>query len=490
MNWPPHKVIVIGLGRSGRAAAAWLARQGAHVLAVDAADSPDLRRAAETLRTAGVEVQLAVKEPVAGPFDLAVLSPGVPLEQPLVQRLQQAGTPLWGELELGCRFLRCPYVGITGTNGKTTTTELVERLLNHCGRRTVAAGNIGLPVCAVLEQSADYEILTLEVSSFQLETIQTFRPQVAVLMNVTPDHLDRYPGMEDYLRAKARIFINQQPEDWAVVQCDAWEQMRAQGLGVNARRILFSATQPGGDLWLERGIICSRLPGWEGPLLDMRQCRLRGVHNAENLMATLGVAYALSLPKTPALNALKTYAPAPHRCEWVAEIKGVQYINDSKATNVDAVRKAILSMPQAETSGPNIWLIAGGKDKGLDFHELGPLLAQRVKGAFLIGEMRHKMRAAWHLYVPCELVEDLPTAVKLAAGKAVAGDVVLLSPACSSFDQFRDYQHRGDVFRSVVLSLKNTIDCGCISLTAQHNGDAVNKTKNGGPEKAQDLTKQ
>jgi UDP-N-acetylmuramoylalanine--D-glutamate ligase len=447
---------------------------------VDQADTPELRRALAALAPLGVTTRLGVSEPLRGHFDLAVLSPGVPLTQPLLQPLLQAGVPILAELELGCRFLRCPYVGITGTNGKTTTTELVERMLNHCGRRTVAAGNIGLPVCAVLQHNTPCDVLTLEVSSFQLETIHQFRPHAAVLLNITPDHLDRYPGMPDYLRAKACIFMNQQATDWAIIQLDAWNQMRALSLAVQARLILFSATETGGDLWWDRGIIHSRLPGWEGPLLDMRQCRLRGVHNAENLMATLAVAYALQLPKDSALEALKTYAPAPHRCEWVADIRGVQYINDSKATNVDAVRKAILSMPHAETSGPNLWLIAGGKDKGLDFHELGPLLAQRVKGAFLIGEMRHKMRSAWHLYVPCELVDDLPTAVQRAAEKAQPGDVVLLSPACSSFDQFRDYQHRGEVFRASVLALKNTIDCGCISQQAQHNVDATTKTKSGG----------
>lgn len=477
MIWPPQTALVIGLGRSGRAAAEWLRRQGVRVVAVDAEDTPELRRTASALGELGVAVRLGGAGPVNEPVDLAVLSPGVPTEQPLVRQLQQRGVPVLAELELGCRFLRCPYVGITGTNGKTTTTELVERMLNHCGRCTVAAGNIGLPVCAVVEKSDQYAILTLEVSSFQLETIEQFRPRVAVLLNVTPDHLDRYAGMDDYRRAKARIFLNQQADDWAVVQWDAWEQMQALSLPVNARRILFSATRAGGDFWLERGVIHSRLPGWEGAVLDLRQGRLRGVHNAENLMAALAVAYALALPRESALEALKTYAPAPHRCEWVADIKGVQYINDSKATNVDAVRKAILSMPQAETSGPNIWLIAGGKDKGLEFHELGPLLAQRVKGVFLIGEMRHKMRAAWHLYVPCELVEDLPTAVKMAAAKAAPGEVVLLSPACSSFDQFRDYQHRGDVFRDTVLSLKNTIDCGCISAPTQHNVGAVSKNK-------------
>lgn len=476
----PQTALVIGLGRSGRAAAEWLARQGVRVLAVDQADTPHLRRVAETLGGWGIKTRLGVTQPVDDSVELAVLSPGVPMEQALVRDLQRKGTPVLAELEMGCRHLRCPYVGITGTNGKTTTTELVERMLNHCGRPTVAAGNIGLPVCALVEKSAEYDFLTLEVSSFQLETIEQFRPRVSVLLNVTPDHLDRYAGMDDYLRAKARMFMNQQADDWAAIQIDAWEQMQRLSLGTAARRILFSATRTDGDLWLERGVIHSRLAGWERPLLDMRQCRLRGVHNAENLMASLATAYALQLPREKALESLKTYAPAPHRCEWVAEINGVQYINDSKATNVDAVHKAILSMPQAEWSGPNIWLIAGGKDKGLEFHELGPVLAQRVKGAFLIGEMRHKMHAAWHLYVPCELVADLKEAVKLAAQRAVSGDVVLLSPACSSFDQFRDYQHRGEVFRQAVLELKNTIDCGCIKPMAQHNGDAVSKTKHDG----------
>jgi UDP-N-acetylmuramoylalanine--D-glutamate ligase len=442
------------------------------VVAVDGAASDELRRSAGRLRAQGAEVLLEAAAAPADAFDLAVLSPGVPRTQRLVREVVERKVPMIGELELGYQLARCLSVAITGTNGKTTTTELVERILLQTNRKTVAAGNIGKPLCAVVDQSVDYDFLTLEVSSFQLETIQYFRPAVAVLMNLTPDHLDRYDGMEDYIRAKARIFTNQQWYDWAIVQSEALAQLRALKVPIPSKVISFSATDPAADIFLDRGWIISRVEGEVGPWLEMGQCRLRGPHNAENLMAALAVGRVLRLPPNLVQDALKSYQPGPHRCELVAEIDGVQYVNDSKATNVDAVQKAVMAMPLGKPGQPNIWLIAGGKDKGFEYDEIGPILAQRVKGAFLIGETKEKIRAAWQKYTPCTLVDNLTIAVQQIAGKAVVGDVVLLSPACSSFDQFRHYQHRGEVFREAVAALKNTTDSGCISGMAQHNGEA------------------
>lgn len=466
------QVLVVGLGLSGRAASELLRRRGAHVTAVDSADNAPLRQTAEALRALGVTVRLAQAAPPSEHFDLVVVSPGVPGEQRLVRSLVERGVPVIGELELGYQQSRCLCLGVTGTNGKTTTTELIERVLLHTHRKTIAAGNIGHPLCAVAEQSVALDYLTLEVSSFQLETTQFFRPVVAVLMNLTPDHLDRYASMDDYIRAKARIFANQQSFDWAIIQSEALAQLQALRLPVPSKVITFSAGNRNADLYLDRSLIISRIQNWAGPLLDLSQCQLRGPHNAENLMATLAVSRVLRLPLNLVTEALKTYQPAPHRCELVAEIAGVKYVNDSKATNVDAVQKAILAMPAGQTEGPNLWLIAGGKDKGFSFHELGPILSQRVKGAFLIGETREKLRAAWSLFTRCTLADDLASAVQMAAKEALAGDVVLLSPACSSFDQFQNYQQRGEVFRKAVAELKNTTDSGCISRRTQHNGAA------------------
>jgi UDP-N-acetylmuramoylalanine--D-glutamate ligase len=446
-----HKhVLVLGLGKSGVAAAELLRRRGARVLALDDADSPALQRDAAALKALGVVVQLAAEEVPEANFDLAVVSPGVPWSNPMLQELNARKVPIIGEFELGYQHSLCLNVAITGTNGKTTTTELIERVLSAQHFKTLAAGNIGLPVCSVAEQTKDLDFLTLEVSSFQLETIQYFRPAVGVLMNITPDHLDRYDTLADYALAKARLFMNQQPFDWAIMQSEALAQLRALKVNIPSKVITFSAENRRADLYLDRSLIISRLDGWSGALIDLTQTRLAGPHNAENVMAALAVGRVLRIPLETMVAALKSYEPAPHRCEVVAEIDGVKFVNDSKATNLDAVHKALVAMPAAQPGEPNVWLIAGGRDKGFEYHDIGPLLSRRVKGAILIGETREKIRAAWSLFTPCTLKDSLIEAVQEAATSAVSGDVVLLSPACSSFDQFENYQHRGDVFRQAV----------------------------------------
>jgi UDP-N-acetylmuramoylalanine--D-glutamate ligase len=461
-----HKhVLVLGLGKSGLAAADLLRRRGAKVVALDSADTPALQGDAAQLKASCITVELGAEEAPAAQFDLVVVSPGVPWSNPILQELNQRKVPIIGEFELGYQHSLCLNVAITGTNGKTTTTELVERILTAHHFKTLAAGNIGLPVCAVAEQTKGLDFLTLEVSSFQLETIQFFRPAVGVLLNITPDHLDRYETLADYALAKARLFMNQQPFDWAVVQSEALAQLRALKADIPSKVITFSANSRRADLCLDRGLIISRLDGWTGPLLDVAQTKLLGPHNAENCMAALAVGRVLRIPLETMVEALKSYQPAAHRCELVAEINGVKFINDSKATNLDAVHKALLALPAAQPGEPNIWLIAGGKDKGFEYHDIGPLLSQRAKGAFLIGETREKIRAAWSLFTPCTLADSLVEAVHEAARQAAPGDVVLLSPACSSFDQFQNYQHRGDVFRQAVQGLQARTATRPASLT-------------------------
>jgi UDP-N-acetylmuramoylalanine--D-glutamate ligase len=467
------RVLVIGLGTSGSAASTLLRKRGARVIAVDDADTDPLRREANHLRAQGTEVLLAAKQAPAGDFDLVVTSPGVAPSNPILSEMNRRGVPVIGELELGYQQSLCLHIAITGTNGKTTTTELVERLLRQTQSKTIAAGNIGLPICSVVDETAELDFLTLEVSSFQLETIQFFRPVIAVMLNMTPDHLDRYASMDEYIRAKARIFMNQQPFDWAIIQSEALAKMQALGLSIPSKVVTFSATDPSAEICLDRGLIISRIEGWAGPLLDMDHCQLRGPHNAENLMAALAVGRALRIGLNGMVESLKTYEPAAHRCEVVAEVDGVTYINDSKATNLDAVQKALLAVPAVQNDHPNVWLIAGGRDKGLDFHEIAPLLSRKVKGAFLIGETREKIQSAWSLFTPCTLVESLTNAVNEAAQRAASGDVVLLSPACASFDQFRDYKHRGEVFRQAVQNLKN--------LRSEPGGRASGPSAGAGP---------
>ncbi len=453
-------VLVLGLGASGLAAVELLRSHGAKVLAVDSADTEALQRTAAGLRAQGVQAQLGASVAPAGKIDLGVVSPGVPGTNPIVRQLVERSVPVIGEFELGYQHSLCLNISITGTNGKTTTTELVERVLTHHHLKTIAAGNIGLPLCRVAGRTRELDFLTLEVSSFQLETTRFFRPAIGVLLNVTPDHLDRYPNMAAYAKAKARMFANQQGFDWAIIQSEALAQLRSLNLNIPSKIITFSAANRRADLCLERGLLLSHLDGWSGPLLDMDHCLLRGPHNAENLMAALAVGRVLRIPLEIMVESLKTYAPAAHRCELVADVNGVKFINDSKATNLDALHKALLSIPQGRGGNPNVWLIAGGRDKGLEYHDLGPLLSQRVKGALLIGETRERIQSAWGLFTPCVLAGSLLEAVQEAARNAVPGDVVLLSPACSSFDQFRDYQHRGEVFRQAVMNLRQTATGG------------------------------
>jgi UDP-N-acetylmuramoylalanine--D-glutamate ligase len=447
------EVLVIGLGRRGQAACELLRNRGAKVVAVDTLDTDELRAVRQCLSPLGVNVELGVSTLPKGAFSLAVLNPAVPANQKLVHAIMNSDVPLISELELGAQRVQCLSIAIAGTNGKGTTAELIERVLINNERKTLLAGHRARPICSVIEQSKDLDYLILKVNAFQLETAQSFRPAVAVLMNLAPDHLDRYASAEDYARAYARLFGNQQSFDWAIVQSDALARLQRLNLAPRAKTITFSATDPEAELHLDRGLLISRVPTWTGPLLNLEQCQLRGPHNVENLMAALAVGHVLRLPLERMVEPLKTYTPGPHRFELIAEINGVQFINDSKATNPDALHKALLATRTIAGGQPNIWLIAGGQDRGLDFHDIGPAIAKRVKHAFLLGEAREKIRAAWSLFTACTISNSLIEAIAEAANRAASGDVVLLSPACSSFDQYRNYQQRGEMFCQAVKSI-------------------------------------
>jgi len=370
-------------------------------------------------------------------YDLGVLSPGIDPAVPLVRDFCARSIPMIGELEFSYSLCACPVVAITGTNGKTTTTQLVERMLNACGVRTVAAGNIGPAFAARVRESANLDLMTLEVSSFQLETIREFRPAISVWLNFQADHLDRYASMEEYYAAKLRIFENQTAEDFAIVKLeDKLPPLKAQ-------RITFSAYAQGGDLDLREGVI-----HFHGqPVLRLADTQLRGLHNAENLMAALAVGAVRGLDFAPMVEALRTYKALPHRCELVGTLEGVDYVNDSKATNLDALEKALLSETRP------VVLIAGGKDKGFEFDSLTEIVASKVKNVVLIGEMAGRIAGFWASRVPCEQAATLAEAVRLARSHAQAGDVVLFSPGTSSFDMFKSYADRGGQFRQLVQSL-------------------------------------
>jgi UDP-N-acetylmuramoylalanine--D-glutamate ligase len=444
-------VLVLGLGRSGMAAATLLSRDGARVVVRDEGDGDVLQERASQLRERGVRVELGNHFDWAKHFDLAVLSPGIAPERPMVREVTKRHLPVLSELELAYRFCLCPIVAITGTNGKTTTTELITEAVLGCDKRAIAAGNIGYALSDAAEQSANLDALVVEVSSFQLEKIDRFRPDVGVWLNLTPDHLDRHGSMEDYAKAKARLFLNQKREDVAILSTQSLNWARRVGASFNGRLITIAANGDTADLWLDpvdRQTIWSWLPECRGIVMRLDETNLRGQHNAENILATLAAGIALGLPVRGVREAILGYCPQPHRCELVAEINGVTFINDSKATNVDAVAQALQSLP-----GPVV-LIAGGRDKALEFTGLKEVMTGKVKLAVVIGETADKLRAAWGGVVPCQRAATMAEAVRLAVQSARRGDTVLLSPACASFDMFRNYEHRGEEFKAQVLSLR------------------------------------
>ena len=365
----------------------------------------------------------------------------------------QSPMPHISELDLGVQESKCLTIAIAGTNGKSTTSDLIERILTYNHRKAILAGCPSRPVCSVIDETKELDFLILRLNTCQLELTESVRPSVAVLLNVLP--LDTRDGktVEDCIRAHARLFRNQEVFDWAVIQLETLKALRQLGLPVPAKTITFSAEDKSADLYLDRGVLRSRLPGWAGILLELNHCQLRGPHNAENFMAALAVGHALRLPLEAMVDSLKTYGGLPHRFELVAEINGVRFINDAKATNLGALRKALMAA-SAHTGGePNVWLIAGGGSETGDFHDLGPALSRTVKRALLLGAAGKKIRAAWGLFTPCTISGSLLEAVSDAAKDAASGDVVLLSPACSSLEEFRDYQHLGAVFCQAVKSI-------------------------------------
>lgn len=449
MNVESKNVLVIGLGSSGQAAARLMAAQGASVVCVDEKEDEELKKIRSRLKGEGIEAVLGCRiAPVSRHWDLAVLSPGIDPARPLVEDLRKRGIAVIGELEAGYLFCRSPLIALTGTNGKTTTTELIDCVLQANGRKSAAVGNIGTPLSEICLLKERYDVLVVEVSSFQLETIQTFRPEVSLLMNITPDHFDRYPGLEPYARAKARLWENQRPDDWAIVNTESAVYLASLGLRPRCKTFQYALEKPeGGEthFWCDGPLIHGR----GGALyFDMRESRLRGLHNAENVMATLAVAEIFGLDPVKTLAAIRAYRAQPHRLETVRIFKGVEYVDDSKATNIDAMQKALTAFEKP------IVLIAGGKDKGFDFSTVTPMLKQRVKLCLLIGDMAARMNELWSGQVRCRIVTTLEGAVTAAFREAAEGDVVMLSPGCSSYDQFRDYEHRGEVFRELVNALK------------------------------------
>ncbi len=434
-----QKVAVLGAGLSGSAAALLLASEGAQVTVLDnAAENDLLKSTLHNLRAHGVRLVCGSEaERNSSACDWMVLSPGIDPVSSLARNFSSRGIDTISELELGWCSCEMPVMAVTGTNGKTTTTELLAQMLNACSQRTIACGNIGKPLSEVAREKQPLDVLTVEVSSFQLEAIRTFRPSISIWLNFAPDHLDRYRSVADYRAAKLRIFENQTEHDVAVV--NAAEVLPT----IRPCRITFSAYSNRADFRLSDGAIVYE----NQPVLRLADTKLRGLHNIENLMASLAVGVARGLPFAQMVAAIRDYEPRPHRCEFVRALDGVEYVNDSKATNLDAVEKALAAQTKP------VVLIAGGKDKGFTFDPLRSLVKGKVKSAVLIGEMAESIRRSWDGAVTSEIVASLAGAVERARSLASAGDVVLFSPGTSSFDMFKSYADRGDQFRKLVQTL-------------------------------------
>ena len=447
MELKGKKVLVVGLGKSGLAAALFLRRRGAQVTVSDIRSAEALARDIPALLEEGINVEAGGHGLLTfRRQDLIVVSPGVPLDTPELVQVRNFGLPIIGELELAARFLKGKTIAITGSNGKTTTTTLVGEILKAAGLPTLVAGNIGVPVISLTDDSTDDSWSVLEVSSFQLESTEKFHPQIAVILNITPDHLDRHGSFENYALAKERIFAAQNENDFAVLNAD---NARAAAASARSRAKVYwfslEHSVPQGA-WVDGGHILFR-PAQDAPvetIMLLSGIPLKGEHNVENVLAAVCASRLAGAAPEVIRSAVENFKAVEHRLEYVATINGVEFYNDSKATNVDATAKAI-----AAFSG-GIHLILGGKDKNSDYTLLSDLLRSRVKAVYTIGSAAEKIESHLRGVVSLHSCETLNKAVTTAAAAAHPGEVVLLAPACSSFDQFDSYEHRGRIFKELV----------------------------------------
>lgn len=446
-------VLVLGLGESGLAAARLARLCGARVTVLDSGHAPAVQERATALRGVGVQVLLAWSGGGEGSPDLAVISPGIPYPSALGQLANRLACPVISELEFGYRMCACPILAVTGTNGKTTTVELLTHCLARSGRRVLAAGNIGLPLCAAALGSQALDLMVVEVSSFQLEKADRFAPLAAAITNVTPDHLDRHGDMATYLDTKVRLLRHLSSPADAILRADLAAEPRLRAALAGAPTTFSSAADDGVTTWFvsAAGDLCWRpAPGGSGRIvLPAAQIPLPGRHNLENILTVLALAQRAGIePEELALH-VASFALGPHRLETVAVRQGIRFINDSKATNPDALVRALETVT-AGAERPTVLLLAGGLDKNVSFAGLETVIARCVKGVFLVGTSRERLAKLWGDVVSCGVYESLDAGFAAAVDEAVPGDVVLLSPGCASQDMFTDYGERGRAFRSMV----------------------------------------
>jgi len=447
MELKGKKVLVVGLGKSGLAAALFLRRRGAQVTVSDVRSAEALAKDIPALLDEGIMVEAGGHGLLTfRRQDLIVVSPGVPLDTPELVQVKSFGLPVIGELELAGRFLKGKMVAITGSNGKTTTTTLLGEILREAGLPTLVGGNIGVPVVSLIDESTDETWSVLEVSSFQLESTEQFHPKIAVILNITPDHLDRHGTFENYALAKERIFAAQDAGDSLVLNAD--NVRAAESAAPSAAKVYwFSVEHPVEQgAWLEQGFVVYRAAadGATEQIMPLSGIPLKGAHNVENVLAAVVAARLAGVPAEAIERAVEDFRAVEHRLEYVATLNGIEFYNDSKATNVDATAKAVAAFSKG------VHLILGGKDKNSDYTQLAQLLRERVCAVYTIGSAAAKIESHLRGVVSIHSCVTLDKAVSAAAAAARPGEVVLLAPACSSFDQFENYEHRGRVFKELV----------------------------------------
>jgi UDP-N-acetylmuramoylalanine--D-glutamate ligase len=464
MELDGKKVLVIGAGRSGVAAARFCAARGALVVLNDRKEFIDWSNDALALKGEGVVKLLAGDVPswLLDQIEVVVVSPGVPSKSIPVRYADRAGAEVIGEIELAWRYLRGRVVGITGTNGKTTTTTLIGELLKDAGLPTQVGGNIGTPLVSLVESSREDGWSVVELSSYQLETIKEFRPTVAVVLNLMPDHMDRYETFADYGAAKHRIFRNQTSGDAAILNADdpvvsGWAE------GLEAHVTMFStARELEEGLFLRGRELVARTWSGERVLMTRDEMQLKGLHNVQNVLAALAAGLACGASPDSMRETVGRFAPVEHRLERVAEVGGVTFYNDSKATNVDAAVKAV----EALSDEPGkIVLILGGRGKNAPYAPLAPLVERKARALVLLGEDADRIEAELKPFAQTLRAKDMPDAVRAAYGAAEHGDAVLLAPACASFDMFTSYEHRGRAFKEEVKKVMNA-ECGMMNEEA------------------------
>ncbi len=447
-SFAKKKVLVVGLGRSGVAASEVLRRYACEVTATDTGQKEDLSSEVRGLEEQGVRLALGGHDmSLLKGADLVILSPGVPRTIPLIEEATRMGIPVRSEIEIAWELSRADIIAVTGTNGKSTVVTLLGKVVAAAGMEVAVAGNIGIPLCAVAEDVPEGGVIVAEISSFQLESIQRFHPRVSVLLNVTPDHLDRYADFESYVAAKARVFSNQGPSDFAVINADDPVQRsmttsltpKVLAFSFRERKVRDGAFIRGSSFWF-------RHAGAESEVTAVDDISLRGPHNIANVMACICASAAVGVRPEQMKSPVEEFRGLEHRLEEVAEIDGVTFVNDSKATNVDSLRYSLLSF-----DGPLV-LIAGGKDKGGNFANLSSLASEKVKHVVLIGQAADKIKSSWP-HLKSHRASTMEEAVSIAFRLSVPGDSVLLAPGCASFDMFRDFEHRGQVFKEAVHSL-------------------------------------